>query len=127
MTPTISDSKFIIEKLEDDFLKAMRSNNLTFFENIFSKKYVFLCSDGSTWGKEKALHDYKHPQFQLSKIEIHNRKITMHRSSAIVTGISNVEGSIGEKSLTGKYLFMRVWHKGEKGWEIIAVNTNNAE
>ncbi len=105
----------------------MRLNNLKFLENIFSEKYVFLGSDGSTWGKEKALDDYKNPKFKLSKMEIHNRRITMHNNSAIVTGISIVEGSIGKESITGRYLFMRVWNRGEKGWKIIAVNTNSAE
>jgi len=121
------DSESVIQELEDDLIEAMRLNALPFLERIFSEKYVFLGSDGSIWGKEKALKDYKNPKFQLSKFEIHDRRITMHDNNAIVTGISVVEGMIGEESITGRYLFMRVWKRGEKGWEIIAVNTNMTE
>ena len=127
MSTNSFDTVSVIQQLEDDLIEAMRLNNLTFFENIFSEKYVFLGSDGSTWGKEKALDDYKHPKFELLKIEVHNRRIIMHDNSAIVTGISVVEGKIGQESISGRYLFMRVWNKGEKGWEIIAVNTNKLD
>jgi hypothetical protein len=116
-----------IQKLEDDLVEAMRMNNPAFLDKIFSEKYVFLGSDGSTWGKEKALDDFKHPEFQLSEIDIHSRRITMHDNSAIVTGISVLKGKIGKESITGRYLFMRVWHKSEKGWEIIAVKTNKVK
>jgi hypothetical protein len=112
-----------IQKREENLIDAMRQNNLSFLENIFSEKYVFLGSDGSTWGKEKALDDYRNPRYKLSKIEIHNRKIIIHNCIAIVTGISAVEGIIGEETLTGRYLFMRVWYKSNKEWKIIAVNT----
>ncbi|MFW9942565.1 MAG: nuclear transport factor 2 family protein [Candidatus Thorarchaeota archaeon] len=127
MAYDVTDSELEVLRLEDNLLEAMRLRKLSFLENIFSEKYVFLGSDGSTWGKDKALNDYKHPNFELSKIEVHNRQITMHDNTAIVTGISIVEGIAGEKSITGRYLFMRVWNKDINGWKIIAVTTSNAE
>ena len=94
--------------------------------SIFSDKYVFLGSDGSTWGKEKALVDFKHPNYELLKIEIQKRHITMHHNTAIVTGISIVEGIVDDKSVSGQYFFMRVWYKEKDKWKIIAVNTSIA-
>lgn len=122
---SISDSE--IQQLEERLLEAMRLRELSFLKGIFSQEYVFLGSDGSTWGKDKALEDYKNPKFELSKIEVHNQQIFMHDNSAIVTGISIVEGKIGETPLTGRYLFMRVWNKEKDGWKIIAVTASNAE
>lgn len=113
-------------RLEDNLLEAIRLRKLFFLENIFSEKYVCLASDGSTWGKDRALKDFKDPNLELSKVEIQNRQITMHDNTAIVTGINIVEGIVRDKSITGRYLFMRVWIKDTNGWKIIAVNTSNA-
>ena len=119
---SISDSE--IKRLEGKLLKAMRSGDLTFFNDVFSEKYVFLGSDGSTWGKEKALEDFKNPQYELLNIEVHDHRIFMHETCAIVTGISIIEGKIGTEQLTGRYQFMRVWNKERDGWKIIAVTTS---
>ena len=126
MPSNVPSSESVIQKLEDYLLEAMVLPNLTFLENIFSEKYVSLFSDGSTGGKEKALNDFKHPSYKLSKIEVQNRQITIHDNTAIVTGIVIVDGVVDDKSISGQYLFMRVWYKEEDGWRIIAVYTNNA-
>ena len=127
MASNVSNSEFEIQKLENDLIEAMRAPNLTFLENIFSEKYVSLFSDGSTGGKEKALNDFKHPNYKLSKIEVQNRQITMHDNTAIVTGIAIVDAVVDDKSVAGKSFFMRVWHKEEGRWRIIAVQTNLAK
>ncbi|MBN2011900.1 nuclear transport factor 2 family protein [candidate division KSB1 bacterium] len=116
-----------IQQLEERLLQAMRLGELSFLGKIFSRKYIFLGSDGSTWGKERLMEDFCNPNFKLSKIDVHNRLIFMHDNSAIVTGISTIEGKIDKTPLTGKYRFMRVWNKENDGWKIIAVTTSNAE
>ena len=123
---SLNDSVLEIKQLEESLLKAMRLRKLSFLEDIFSRKYVFLASDGSTWGRDKALDDYRNPRFELSKIETHNQQIVMHENMAIVTGVSLIAGKIGENPLSGRYFFMRVWCKEKDDWKIIAVSTNNA-
>ena len=127
MPSNVSNSEYVIQKLEDDLMEAMRSPNLTFLENIFSDKFICLSSDGSIWGKEKAMNDFKRPSFKLFKSEIQNRQITMHHNTAVVTGIGIFEGIVDDKSLSGKSFFMRIWHKEEDTWRIIAVQTNLAK
>ena len=116
-----------IQELEENLLEAMILGNISFLENIFSERYVFLGSGGSSWGKEKALEDFRNPEFILKNMKICNRRITMHNNCAIVTGTSVVEGKIGENTLTGRYQFMRVWDRGTDGWQIIAVSTSKVE
>jgi hypothetical protein len=127
MPSNVPSSESVIQKLEDDLIEAMILPNLIFLENTFSEKYVSLFSDGSTGGKEKALNDFKHPNYKLSKIEVLNRQITMHDNTAIVTGIVIVDAVVDDKSVSGKSFFTRVWHKEEDIWRIIAVQTNLAK
>jgi hypothetical protein len=98
-----------IARLEEQLLTAMLSGNLPFLERVSSEDYVFMGSDGSTWGKDKALEDFRNPKFNLGKLEVSNHNIVVHNNTAIVTGISTVEGRIVEDPISGRYLFMRVW------------------
>ena len=127
MLSNVSISESVIQKLEDDLIEAGRLPNLEFLENIFSEKYVCRVSDGSIWGKEKALNDFKHPNYKVFKSEIQDRRITMHNNTAIVTGIAIVEAIVDDKSVSGQSFFMRVWHKEEDTWRIIAVQTTLAK
>lgn len=124
MPSNISSPESEIQKVEDDLMEAMRLPNLTFLENIFSDKFICIGSDGRKWGKEKALDDFKRPSYKLLKSDIQNRQITMHNNTAIVTGIATGEGIIEDKAYSGKSYFMRVWHKEEDMWRIIAVHIN---
>ena len=126
MPSNVSSLESLIQKLDDDLMEATRSLNLTFLENIFSEKYVCLASDGSIWGKEKALNDFKNPSFKLFKSDVQNRQITMHHDTAIITGIGIFEGIIDDKSISGQSFFMRVWHKEEDIWIIMAVHASRA-
>ena len=124
MPPNVSGPESEIQKLEEALIEAMRLTNLEFLENVFSEKYVCRISDGSIWGKEKALNDFKNPNYKVFKIEIQNRQITIHDNTAIVTGIAIVEAVVEDKSVSGQSFYMRVWHKEEDIWRIIAVQTN---
>ncbi len=115
-----------IKKLEEKLLEAMRLRDLSFLTDIFSDTYVFIGSDGSTWNKDKVLEDFKNPKYELSKIEVYNRQIFMYDNTAIVTGISIINGRIDETPLTGRYQFTRVWNKEKDGWIIIAISTSEA-
>ena len=59
----VSNSESVIQQFKDNPLEAMRLRKMSFLENIFSGKYVFLGSDGSNWGKDKALDDFKNPNY----------------------------------------------------------------
>ncbi len=127
MTDDASGPESEIRKIENDLMEAMVLPDLNFLENIFSDKFVCVSSDGRNWGKEKALHDFGHPSYSLLKYDVQNRQITMHTNTAIVTGIAIAEGIIEGKPYTGKSFFMRVWHKEEDTWRIIAVHINIPE
>jgi ketosteroid isomerase-like protein len=127
MSAERSQSLSEISGLEEKLLSAMRSGDMPFLESIFSEDYVFIGSDGSTWGRDRALEDFRNPKYTLEKLEVDNRRITIFDDTAIVTGISTVEGWIDENPVTGRYLFMRVWNRTADGWRIAAVNTWKAE
>lgn len=113
--------------IEDALINAMIKGDIGFMENIFSEKYVFLGSDGSTWGKEKALEDFKNPNYTLKSLKIHDRQINLHTNCVVVTGISELEGHIGENLISGRFRFMRVWEKGNAVWQVIAVCTSKLD
>jgi hypothetical protein len=51
----------------------------------------------------------------------------MHYNTAIVTGIAVFKGIVDDKSISGKSFFIRVWHKEEDIWRIIAVHSSIAK
>lgn len=116
-----------INRFEETFLTAMRNCDLAYMENIFSEDYLFRGSDGLTWGKKKALDDYRNPELELTRVDVMDQKIVVNENTAVITGISHIEGRIGASPLTGKYLFTRVWSKIAAGWKIIAVSTCSAD
>jgi ketosteroid isomerase-like protein len=124
MSSDVSSPESEIQKVEEDLMEATRLPDLAFLENIFSDKFTCVGSDGRVWGKEKAMSDFKRPSYKILKSAIQNRQITMHDNTAIVTGISTFEGFIEDKSYSGQSYFMRVWHKEQDIWRIIAVHIN---
>jgi len=60
-------------------------------------------------------------------MEVNDGKIAVAGNTAVVTGVSLVEGHIGESPLSGRYRFMRVWARIGLNWKIIAVATCSAK
>ena len=115
-----------IKELEEKLIQAMREPDLTFLESIFSDNYVFMGSGNLSWGKSKALDDFRDPGFELQKLEIRDRRIFLHENTAVVTGLSVVEGLVDKDKLTGQYRFMRVWTRTGDHWRIASVFTSPA-
>lgn len=115
-----------ILELEERFVEAVREADFRFLESTIDDNYVFIGSDGSTWGQAKALADFRNPAFDLQRLDVIDRRVFMHGDTAIVTGISVVEGRIGDDRLTGRYRFMRVWCRYTGWWKVIAVCTSKA-
>ena len=115
--------EYEIQQLENKLVEAMQKTDLTVFEDLFSDNYAFIGSDGVSWGKDKALQDFKDPDFTLKHLEIHDRQIFMHDHTAVVTDISVIQGIVNNQDVSGRYRFMRVWSQNSGKWEIAAVYT----
>jgi len=59
-------------------------------------------------------------QLRLSRYENRDVKITLHRNTAVVTGVNVSEGVHRGKPFSRRLRFTQVWLKSDAGWQRVA-------
>ena len=101
--------------------------DISALNRLFDDDYVFTGSRGETWGKEKALEDFRRPDFSLEYLRTSELEVIVRQGVSIVTGISHVGGKEGDKAITGEYRFTRIWCMIDSDWRIVATHTSRID
>ena len=130
MTPAIChynngmDIEEQVLEAENNLISAILDKDLATLIDLFDEEYVFTGSRGETWGKEKALADFRDPCLSIQELSVSELEVTVHRDTAVVTGISHIKGYEGHNPLTGEYRFTRTWRLSDGDWRVVAVQTS---
>jgi len=121
------DNKQRILEAENSLLAAILDKNLALLDNLFDEEYIFTSARRESWGKEKALADFRDPGFSIQELSVSELKVTVRHSTAIVTGIAHVEGHEGDNPVTGEYRFTRIWCMSDGDFRVVAAHTSRID
>ena len=110
-----------LKKLEMDRAAAVVKGDTATLEKQTADDYTFINSNGQMADKSQLLSAIKSGQSKLSMDEISDMKVRVYGNVAVITGKSNVKGTLNGKDATGQVVFTRVWEKKGGRWQTVAL------
>jgi len=110
-----------LKKLEMDRAAAVVKSDTATLEKQTADDYTFVNSNGQMADKSQLLSAIKSGQSKLSVDDISDMKVRVYGNLAIITGKSNVKGTLNGKDATGQMMFTRVWMKKGGHWQTVAL------
>lgn len=110
-----------LKKLEMDRAAAVIKGDAATLEKQTADDYTFINSNGQMADKSQLLSAIKSGQSKLTMDDISDMKVRVYGNIAVITGKSNVKGTLNGKDATGQMVFTRVWEKKGGHWQTVAL------
>jgi ketosteroid isomerase-like protein len=115
-----------IKKLETDRAAAVVKGDTAFLEKQTADDYTLINANGQMSTKAQMIDGFKSGKSKLTMDELSDMKVHMYGDTAVITGKSNVKGTLGGKDVTGPVMFTRVWVKKDGRWQSVALQQTKA-
>jgi ketosteroid isomerase-like protein len=110
-----------IEAMEDQWRDAMLSNNIAALDKLTSDDYTAINANGTIETKQQFLDHRKSARFQISTMELSDRRIRFYGSTAVVTSLAKVTGKNSSGNASGNFRYTRVYNLNSSGkWWIVS-------
>ncbi len=104
--------------LEEALAAALTRRDLAMLSRMFAPDYSFVSAAGERWGRERAIADFADPRLTVRHVGVRVEGAVALHDVGLVTGRSEVDGEIGERSLSGVFGFAHVWRRFGERWQI---------
>jgi ketosteroid isomerase-like protein len=109
-----------IKKLETDRAAAVVQADVATLDKETSDDYSLITVNGQMSDKAQMLNGFKSGQSKLTKNDLSDLKVRVYGATAVVTGKSDVQGTLGGKDVTGPVMFTRVYVQKGGHWVSVA-------
>ena len=115
-----------IKKLEMDRAAAVVKGDVAYVDKQTADDYMFINMFGQVTDKKQLLDGMKSGALKISADDISDLKVRVYGNTAVVTGKSDIKGTIGGKDASGMSLFTRVFVKKGGHWQTVALQQTKA-
>jgi Domain of unknown function (DUF4440) len=105
-----------VQKVIDDLVKALQTNNATELDRIWADSYTFVGINGVLANKAERLAAIKSGKLKYKSISISNVKIQMHGDAAVATFNGEAKFALGNENLDGKFMSTATFIKSHGVW-----------
>jgi ketosteroid isomerase-like protein len=109
-----------IMKMERDRAAAVVKADVATLEGLTSDDYILINANGQMSDKATTMGDIKSGRIKLTANEVSDMKVRVYGDTAVVTGKSSAQGTIGGRPLKGPVMFTRVYVKANGKWKSVA-------
>lgn len=110
-----------LKKYETDRAAAVVKGDIAAVEKGTAEDYTFVNSNGQIMDKSQLLSAMKSGDLKLTSDEVSDVKVRIYGNTAVITGKTDVKGTIGGKDASGQDLFTRVLVKKSGAWQTVAL------
>lgn len=110
----------IIIQQEERLRLAQLKSDIDELTALVDDALIFLAWDGSIIGKGDDLNLHRSPEFQISKMDVVDRKMVCFDNTVVVNVLMDASAIIGKDKQNKQMRYIRVWHKFSDGWRIIS-------
>jgi ketosteroid isomerase-like protein len=109
-----------IENLESAWRTAVVQNDVATINRLLADDYLGINPDGTLETKADALAQRRSGTVKISIIEPDNVKVRVYGDTAVVTSRVDVQGHDGERDISGRYHYTRVYSHRSGEWKIVS-------
>jgi ketosteroid isomerase-like protein len=111
--------KHEVEKLEEVWRVAQLNDDVAAMDKLLSEDYVGITMSGQVVTKMQQLDRMRNRSTVLTKITLDDVKVKLIGTTAIVTSLAQVDGTVDGEPMHGEYRYTRVYSRLPTGaWEI---------
>ena len=109
-----------IENLESQWRTALMQNDVATINRLLADDYLGINPNGTLETKADALAQRRSGTVKISSIEPENIKVRVYGDTAVVTSRVDVVGHDGDRDISGRYHYTRVYSRKSGDWKIVS-------
>jgi ketosteroid isomerase-like protein len=109
-----------IEGLELDWRQAQLSNNVTEVDRLLADDYLGISANGTLETKADELTRRKSGSLHITQLDLSDIKVRIYGDTAVVTSKADLVGKNGDRDISGRYRYTRVYSNKDGQWRIVS-------
>ena len=109
-----------IENLEAQWRNALMQNDVATINRLLADDYLGINPNGTLETKADALALRRAGTTKISSIDPINMKVRVYGDTAVVTSQVQLEGHDGERDISGRYHYTRVYSHRSGEWKVVS-------
>jgi ketosteroid isomerase-like protein len=109
-----------IENLESQWRTALVQNDVATINRLLADDYLGINPNGTLETKADALAQQRSGTVKISSIAPDNVKIRVYGDTAVVTSQVDLEGRDGDRDISGRYHYTRVYSRRDGEWKVVS-------
>jgi ketosteroid isomerase-like protein len=109
-----------IENLESQWRAAVVQNDVATINRLLADDYLGINPNGTLETKADALAQRRSGTVKISSIEPTSLKVRVYGDTAVVTSRVDVQGMEGDRDISGRYHYTRVYSRRDGEWKIVS-------
>jgi ketosteroid isomerase-like protein len=109
-----------LENLESQWRTAVMQNDVATANRLLADDYLGINPNGTLETKADALAQRRSGTVKISSIDVDNIKVRVYGDTAVVTSRVDVLGHDGDRDISGRYHYTRVYNHRSGEWKIVS-------
>src|ERR1700761_2212454 len=109
-----------IEGLELDWRQAQLTNNISTVDRLLADDYLGISANGTLETKADELSRRRAGSLHITQRELSDIKVRIYGDTAVVTSRADVVGKNGDRDVSGRYRYTRVYSNKDGQWRIVS-------
>jgi ketosteroid isomerase-like protein len=109
-----------IENLEAQWRAGVLQNDVNTANQLLADDYLGINPNGTLETKADAVAQRRSGTMKISSIEPANIKVRVYGDTAVVTSLVDVQGHDGDRDISGRYHYTRVYSRRGGEWKIVS-------
>jgi ketosteroid isomerase-like protein len=109
-----------IEGLELDWRQAQLSNNIPEVDRLLADDYLGISANGTLETKADELTRRRSGTLHITQLELSDIKVRIYGDTAVVTSKAELVGKDGDRDISGRYRYTRVYSNRMGQWRIVS-------
>ena len=119
------ETRHEIDQLEDTWRNALLKSNAAAMDALLADDYMAITASGTLQTRDEALASLRSGQTHITTLNISDRKVRFYRTTALVTFLARVKGTVGGRDISGNYRYTHVYVRDDKGnWKVASFEAN---
>ncbi|MGB8538234.1 MAG: nuclear transport factor 2 family protein [Acidobacteriaceae bacterium] len=109
-----------IEGLELDWRQAQITNNVSVVERLLADDYLGISANGTLETKADELSRRRSGSLRITQLDLSDIKVRIYGDTAVVTSKAELVGKNGDRDISGRYRYTRVYSNRDGQWRIVS-------
>jgi len=103
-----------------EWRQAVLDNNATAMERLLADDYVGISANGTIETKSQVIAQRKAATVRVTQFDMNDLKVRIYGDTAVVTSLVDLRGANGERDISGRYRYTRVYNRRLGQWKIVS-------